>query len=558
MKEAKKRNPAIRFDATAWNSPLWVGANGTGGFWSQDMCDYYVSWIRGAKTYHGLEVNYTGCRNESGVNLPWVKMYRKTLDKAGLNHVVIHAFDNWRPELKWAFTREFATDPELNAAVGIVSNHTIWKGSAEISYAPTPDDVLKSGKPIWDTEEHVYQDGFNGAINKVRTCNESYIDNRVTSKVFWHLISAFYRIEGWHGKNAMAIASSPWNGNYTLLPELWAHAHTCQFTKIGWKYLEGEACRYFKGGGSYVTYKSPNGSDYTIVIETTNAKADQAVALNITGGLSPGKVSVWKSDAKAMFQQQADIVPQNGTVALTLKPNCIYTLSTTTGQRKGEHPAPPAEKLFPFPYHENYDHYKKTGVLPYYHSDIHGVFEVADRPDGKGKCLQTVVKFKNTKTPLDGFTILGDAAWKDYEVSVDVRLDERGAAALLGRVAQVHATFTPMAYIFRLSKDGEWTLVAPTSAKKLGSPIEELASGHATLASGPWHNMKLVFQGTTIKTFLDGSQAASVTNSTFAAGMVGLGTHTSTPCFDNLIISEANGTAPPPTKFFQDDSSCER
>ena len=182
--------------------PVWVGVGG-GGFWSQDMCDYYVAWIKGAKTYHGLDVNYTGCRNESGVNLPWVKLYRKTLDKAGLNNVVIHGFDNWRPENKWLFAKELATDPELNRAVGIISNHTTWKGSPE-GPSPSPDYVLNSGKPIWDTEEHVYQDGFNGAINKVRAGNENYIDNRVTSMVFWHLISAFYRIEGWYGKHAMA------------------------------------------------------------------------------------------------------------------------------------------------------------------------------------------------------------------------------------------------------------------------------------------------------------------------------------------------------------------
>ena len=551
MKEAKKRNPEIRFDATAWNSPLWVGAKG-GGFWSQDMCDYYVSWIKGAKTYHGLDVHYTGCRNESGVNLPWVKLYRRTLDKAGLNHVVIHAFDNWRPESKWLFAKEFAADPELNRAVGIVSNHTTWKGSPE-GPSPAPDYVLNSGKPLWDTEAHVYQDGFNGAINKVRAGNESYLDNRVTSTVFWHLVSAFYRIEGWHGKNAMAIASSPWSGSYTLLPEIWGHAHTCQFTKIGWKYLAGEGCGYFQGGGSYVTYKSTNGSDYTIVIETKNAKADQSVTFNIAGGLSSGTASVWKSDAKAMFQRQADITPASGALSLTLKPNSIYTISTTTGQRKGEYGVPPAEKPFPFPYHENYDHYEKTGVLPYYHSDIQGVFEVADRPEGQGRCLQAVVKFKNTKTPLDGFTILGDAAWQDYQVSVDVRLDAGGAAALLGRVSRTHATYTPKGYIFKLGNDGGWKLVASTSAKVLGAPVAELAAGKATLANQPWHNMKLVFEGTTIKAFIDGHQVATVSNGTFAAGMVGLGTCMSTPCFDNLVVNKVNAAVPAPTTFRQDE-----
>lgn len=541
MEEARKRNPEIRFDATAWNAPSWVGA-GSGGFWSQDMCDYYVQWIKGAKSYHGLDVNYTGCRNESGANLPWVKLYRKTLDRAGLTNVTIHAFDNWQPGSKWLFAKDLAADPELNRAVGVIGNHVTWKGAPE-GAAPAPEYVLNSGKPIWDTEEHVYQDGFGGAINKVMACNENYIDNKITSTVFWHLISAFYRIENWYGKHAMATASSPWSGSYTLLPELWAHAHTCQFTRVGWRYLDGEGCGYLKGGGSYVTYKSTNGSDYTIVIETKGAKADQPVTFRITGGLSAGKVSVWRSDAAAMFQKQNDVFPQNGDVAITLKANCIYTLTTTTGQQKGAYPEPPAEKPFPFPYHEDYDHYRKTGVLPYYHSDIHGVWEVAERPDGNGKCAHAVVKFANTKTPLDGFTILGDAGWTDYQISVDVSLDDTGAAALLGRVSWTRGTSVPKAYLLRLGKDGAWALYAAS---------EQLASGKLALSGRPWHNMKLVFQGAQIEGFIDDGRVASVTNNAFPAGMVGLGTLTSTPYFDDLIVNKVNGAAPPPAVFFQD------
>jgi galactosylceramidase len=183
-------------------------------------------------------------------------------------------------------------------------------------------------------------------------------------------------------------------------------------------------------------------------------------------------------------------------------------------------------------------------VLPYYHSDIQGVFEVANRPDGKGKCAQAVVKFTNTKTALDGFTILGDATWKDYQVSVDVSLDKDGAAVLLGRVAGTRGKTTrSQGYLLKLGKDGTWTLLAEA---------ETLASGKATIADQPWHNLKFVFQGTTIKASIDGIEVASVTNGAFAAGMVGLGTFTSAPCFDNLIISEVNGAVPQPTVFSQD------
>jgi galactosylceramidase len=145
---------------------------------------------------------------------------------------------------------------------------------------------------------------------------------------------------------------------------------------------------------------------------------------------------------------------------------------------------------------------------------------------------------------LDGFTILGDAGWKDYQVSVDVSVVDGGFAALLGRVGRTHAGATPSAYILRFGQDGAWTL---------GAGDIEIASGKATIANAPWHNMKLVFKGTSIGALIDHQEVASLISDTFAAGMVGLGTLTSSPYFDNLIINEVDGVAPQPAVFFQDD-----
>ena len=72
MAEAKKRNPEITLDACAWGCPGWVG---NGQFWSQDMCDYYVMWIKGLKTEHGLDLDAIGCRNEKGVSEDFAKKF---------------------------------------------------------------------------------------------------------------------------------------------------------------------------------------------------------------------------------------------------------------------------------------------------------------------------------------------------------------------------------------------------------------------------------------------------------------------------------------------------
>jgi len=169
--------------------------------------------------------------------------------------------------------------------------------------------------------------------------------------------------------------------------------------------------------------------------------------------------------------------------------------------------------------------------LPLYHSDIQGVFEVANRADGDGRCVQAVVSFTKTKTSLDGLTVLGDATWKDYQVSVDATAYDTGSAALLGRVSDTRGK-APKAYILKLAKDGAWSLLAHTNT---------LATGRATLPNQPWHNLKLRFAGALIESFIDGQPISSVTNTNFPAGMVGLGTHTSAPSFDNLIINTVDG-----------------
>ena len=77
MREARKRNSSILLDANAWGCPRWIGNN---NFWSQDMCDYYVKWIKGLKCVYGLDLDAIGCRNEKGVNENFVKMFRATLN----------------------------------------------------------------------------------------------------------------------------------------------------------------------------------------------------------------------------------------------------------------------------------------------------------------------------------------------------------------------------------------------------------------------------------------------------------------------------------------------
>ena len=556
MREAKKRNHDLTLDACAWGCPGWVG---NGNFWSQDMCDYYIKWIQGLKTIYGLDLDAIGCRNEKGVSKDFAKKFRATLNANGLEKVRIHGFDNW-DKTKFDWTKDMNTDVELRKAVDILSNHTM----AEM---PTPEDVLKLAetlnKPIWNTEEHVYKKGFDCEISLVKAFNDNFIRSGVTKIVNWYLVGSVYPMESYSEDPAAMIANSPWSGHYSTREALWGYAHYGQFSKVGWTYLNG-ACGNLDGGGTFVTLKSP-GKDYSVILETKNAKSAQNVTFNVSGGLSPGKLCVWRSDATAQFVQQASIKPKNGSFSIELEPNSVYSISTTTGQQKGSFADIPVEKQFPFPYHETFDEYsspKQFGYLPHYTADIASIFEIADRPDKSGKCLRQVIS-KNPQSWAPEwmpYTIIGDEHWQDYEVSADLYLDSGGWAGVMGRVNHVGTGYgcVPKGYYLRLAVDGNCALFATTQAKN-ETDGKQLATGTAAnVAANQWHNVKLQFSGSTISGFVDGVQVLSTTNNLYSRGMAGLVTGDSkrryTAFFDNLLINAVGAATPKPTVFAKNQS----
>ena len=61
MEQAKARNPHIKLAALPWGAPHWVG---DGNYWSHDMIDYMVRWVKHAQSDHHLTIDYLGGRNE--------------------------------------------------------------------------------------------------------------------------------------------------------------------------------------------------------------------------------------------------------------------------------------------------------------------------------------------------------------------------------------------------------------------------------------------------------------------------------------------------------------
>jgi len=552
MSEARKRNPSIMLDANAWGCPKWIG---NGNFWSQDMCDYDMKWIKGLKNVYGIDLNAIGCRNEKGVNEDFVKKLRATLNSNGLSNVKIHAFDNWGKG-KFDWCKDMRTDSVLRAAVDIMGAHTM-------NDLPAPADAIKLseelGKPIWNSEEHVYKKGFDCEISLVESFNKNFIESGVTMIVNWFLVASTYSIEPFPEDPAMMIAREPWSGYYYTRPALWGYAHYGQFCKAGWHYVNG-ACGKLPEGGTFVTLKSP-ATDYSIIAETKNAKTNQKVSFKIIGGVSSERLCVWRSNAQEQFARLNDVTPVDGKFDILLEPESIYSLSTTTGQQKGSFAEVPVSKPFPFPYYETFDEYENAsawGYLPHYTADIAGGFEIADRPDNKGKCLRQVIGEGSQSWAPEWmpYTIVGDRNWKDYEVLADVSLNAEGWAGVMGRVIGTGSGYgcKPDGYFMSLSADGTCSLYLSKQDEKT-EPAILLATGKASnIAPNQWHTLMLVFSGSTIRGFVDRIPILTATDSTFSEGMAGLVAGSANKAknialFDNLVVQSPGQTLPIPSVF---------
>lgn len=567
MREAQQRNPGLTLDATGWSAPGWVGS-----IWSKDMVDYYVSWMKGLREVHGLELDALGCHNEKGYDYRFAKMLRKAMNEDGFDMVRLHGFDNWG-ENKMDFLAEMQRDPELEKSIDIVSAHTF----SEIQLTPEQRAMAESmNKPIWNSEDHVYRKGFDCLITIVKCFNENYIISGATKVVNWYDIGGVYPLEPYGYDPPMVIASEPWSGHYEVRENLWGYAHYGQFTNVGWHYID-EGCCTLDGGGSIVTMKDPKTGDYSIIVETKDAKAPQTIRVTLPKGLSTKALCQWRSREGDLFARLDDVRAKQRTITLTVEPNAVYSLSTTTGQQKGSFADIPASEAFPLPYSENFDQYtqpQQWGYLPHYMADIIGAFELVERPDRQGQCLRQVVGQHTISWAPEWhyYTILGDRDWRDYEVSADVWLNPGDEAAVMGRVCNVGTGYGVWAegYYLKLDDKGRVELVitrGKLDKKELIGDAEQQAlirarndserGGELLLDSSllqgisacQWHRLTMRFLGDDIAGYVDGKQVVRKTDSKYGRGMAGLlapmmKDRICTPYFDNVEIRPVGDTKP--------------
>ena len=572
LREAKARNPQLLIDATAWSAPAWVG-----NYWSQDMVDFYVSWLQGLRSVYGIELDALGCHNEKGANYDFAKALRRTMNEQGFRNVKLHGFDNWG-DRKMDFLKDMQHDKELRDAFYAVSAHTF----SEIQLTPKQRRMAEDmGKPIWNSEDHNYRPGYDALITIVKCFNENYIVSGATRVINWYGIAGVYPLEPYSCDPAMVLAREPWSGHYHVREALWGYAHYGQFTEVGWQYMDS-GCKRLAKGGTVASLCNPKTGDYSMIFETKDAKEQQTVKVKIGKGLSKGKLCVWRSTAKEQFVRLNDI--KGGSFSITLDPGAVYSISTTTGQQHGAYADIPASKPFPIPYSDDFEQYKQPaewGYLPHYLADMIGAFEIVEAPTSLNSKLSTLNSSKCVRQTVGEhtlswapewhhYTIIGDSAWTDYEVSVDVYLNPQDEAAVMGRLCDVGSGYGIWAkgYYLKLDALGNCKLVitrGKLNQKELIGDKEQQEAilarkdvevgGEYTLSEVKleginalqWHNLKLCFEGDKLTGYVDGKQVVQATNDRYRKGMAGLmaplqENRVSTPYFDNLKITPTHRT----------------
>jgi len=531
--QAKKRNPGIILSALQWGAPTWVG-----NLWSQKNADYVTSYIKGLKTVWGYDLDYMGGNQNEHFNGTStqardyiVKMLRPTLNANGLSNVKIVAADILSGD--WNFATMVKNDTELRNAVSAVGAHYVNHTSTA--------DAKSCGVPIWESEGWTGVGDWDGAFYMAQLLNLNYVRGQMTKTDIWHMINSQYNNVNWPHSGVME-ANAPWSGWYKVQPSIWAAAHTNQFAEVGWKYLDS-GCGETANGASYVTLKDPNTNNYSIIIVAGANKTDE-ISFSLSNDLSNSNLHVWKSSREAQFIQQNDIVVSNNQFTISLEAGAIYSLTTTTGQQKGDAGEIPAYGSIGQNYEDDYDSYD-IGKTPKYTYDIFGAFEVQN--GDRSKVLRQVITDKGLEWTSwadypwgDPFTEFGDLNWQNYDFSADVKIESTGYACIYGRLGQAmegRNVSEYNGYKLLIKTNGDWSLsYGNNNIRNMGSEVA-LSSGTISNFDGNgWHNLKLSFIDNVIKVYIDNELKETVTDDIKCAGMVGFGSGFNYAQFDNVKI----------------------
>lgn len=539
MEEARKRNPKVILEILPWGAPGWVGKD---SLYTPKMADYVARFIEAGRKDHHLDINYAGIWNEKVFDAAYVKELAQQLKAHHLATRIVCCDEYFgQGDGQWAIADAILKDPDLAAIISVIGAHyPLEKGKIT-----TTDAARKTGKPLWSSEDqpnggggpYLSRDWPVGGRILAHLYNQNYLEGTLTATEIWSPITSYY--DNLAAPNSgLMYANTPWSGYYDVQGTIWATAHTNQFAQPGWQYLDSSSGS-LPDKGSYVTLRSTNHKDWSVVLETIHAAQPQTVRFRIKDGLAASDVYVWETNDTHTFERVAVVHPVNGTFTHTFDPNSLYSLTTTTGQGKGT-AKPPSPRGFPMPYRDSFDQ-TATNHSPKYLADQDGAFEVHACVGRSGQCLEQVISTKPIPWgPLpDPFTMAGDSAWTDYAVAADVRFLSASPAVLMGRIDSADVfqdgnARWPSGYVFSVAPDGSWKIFSAAFKK----PTAALGEGVAQIDRAQWHHLELRFHGKHIEATIDGKALLSTDDSAHSHGMFALGTEWDHAQFDNLAVTE--------------------
>ena len=345
-------------------------------------------------------------------------------------------------------------------------------------------------------------------------------------------------------------ATSPWSGSYEIDQDIWATAHTCQFTKPGWHYLgHGSGVGILAGGGTYVSLT--NGKDLTIVVEampgdavTDIPGATQSVTFQLTGAFaSIPSLHVFhsnfnRSGTAVLFRYEGTVQPVDGAFTFSIDTSELYTFSTVNGS-KGDHGPTPPPTPFPLPYSDDFQSYDLHSFARYL-TDQAGSYEVVQSNNtAHGQTLRQMMPMMPVpwcRADADlTYSVIGNHSWGDIQASVDVMIEQSGTAFLALAVTTGGCLSHGSSGItLAVSTDNSWTVANRTDL------TERLASGKVAVAAGQWVTLQIRATPAGMTFTVNGEAVVTLANvSSHRTGWVAIGSSYDYCQFDNLRIKSS-------------------
>jgi hypothetical protein len=388
LAEAKKRNPALVTMALSWGVPGWIGNQTVSAYWSDDNIDFHVRWVRGLWKHHGIQLDWLGIWNEVDINAhdgmaggwDWVLKLRAALDAEpdGVGKKVKLLADDTVGSTGAACSLMLQNQTIRDALAGL-ANHYDW----ETRNPGAECERLRSehGKALWVSE---------GAASAGLGLNHAAWYGNVSGYTIWPFALTWYPFLPFGGEGgnpetceSVLCGREPWGGYWGLGKTAYQAAHTTQFTTADGK-CAFAGVNVTGGGGKLIANAfdcGPAARGYSVVLIST-AEAPMDVTVHLSGPIpsAAAPLALWGTcgDKQDGWFQELTPPPTSVTMAITLQPGCVYTLTTAGGGGRPANTAVPPSAALPLPFADDFEDRALTQPGRYW-EDIGGTFEVAAR-----------------------------------------------------------------------------------------------------------------------------------------------------------------------------------